>query len=233
MARLADLVSSSRSDLGVRFDPTGERLSMVDETGRPFDHGRALLVMLDLVAAERHSGVIALPAHTTRVAEEVTSYHSVGVVWTGSSTAALAAQARVTPDLIFAGDGSGGFIVPEMGPNVDGLAAFVRLVAMVARTKLTLSAIDRRIPQVHMARSGVPTPWARRGVVMRTLVEAAGDRVVDTAEGVRIQEADGSWVLAVPDQSEAVIRLWAEAASRERADSLLREWYVFIESGAA
>ena len=233
MARLAELVSSSRSDLGVRFDPTGERLSMVDETGRPFDHGRTLLVMLDLVAAERRSGVIALPAHTTRVAEEVTSYHSVGVVWTGSSTAALSAQARATPGLVFAGDGRGGFIVPEMGPNVDGLAAFVRLVGMVARTKLTLSAIDRRIPQVHMARSAVPTPWARRGTVMRLLVEAAGDRAVDTAEGVRIREPDGSWVLAVPDQSEAVIRLWAEASSDERADSLLREWFDLIESGVA
>ena len=231
MARLAELVSSSRSDLGVRFDPTGERLSLVDETGRPFDHGRTLLVMLDLVAAERRSGVVALPAHTTRVAEEVTNYHSVGVVWTGSSTAALSAQARATPDLIFAGDGKGGFIVPEMGPNVDGLAAFVRLVGMVARTKLTLSAIDRRIPQVHMARSAVPTPWARRGTVMRLLVEAAGDRAVDTAEGVRIREPDGSWVLAVPDQSEAVIRLWAEASSDERADALLREWFDLIESG--
>ncbi|HSO04992.1 MAG TPA: hypothetical protein VLQ92_10960, partial [Candidatus Limnocylindrales bacterium] len=147
--------------------------------------------------------------------------------------AALSAQARVTPDLIFAGDGSGGFIVPEMGPNVDGLAAFVRLVGMVARTKLTLSAIDRRIPQVHMSRAAVPTPWARRGLVMRTLVEAAGERAVDTAEGVRIREPDGSWVLAVPDQSEAVIRLWSEAASQEQADSLLREWYAVIESGAA
>jgi mannose-1-phosphate guanylyltransferase/phosphomannomutase len=177
--------------------------------------------------------VIALPAHTTRVAEEVTNYHSVGVVWTGSSTAALSAQARATPDLVFAGDGRGGFIVPEMGPNVDGLAAFARLVGMVARTKLTLSAIDRRIPQVHMARSAVPTPWARRGTVMRLLVEAAGDRAVDTAEGVRIREPDGSWVLAVPDQSEAVIRLWAEASTDERADSLLREWFELIESGVA
>jgi mannose-1-phosphate guanylyltransferase/phosphomannomutase len=230
MARLADLVSSSRSDLGVRFDPTGERLSMVDESGRPFDHGGALLVMLDLVAAERRTGVIALPAHTTRVAERVTRYHNVGVVWTGSSTAALSAQARVTPDLIFAGDGSGGFIVPEMGPNVDGLAAFVRLVGMVARTKLTLSAIDRRIPQVHIARSSVPTSWARRGAVMRRLVEAAGDRLVDSAEGVRIQEPDGSWILAVPDQSEAAIRLWVESDTDERADQILREWFTLIES---
>jgi mannose-1-phosphate guanylyltransferase/phosphomannomutase len=232
MARLAELVSSSRSDLGVRFDPTGERLSLVDETGRPFDHGRALLVMLDLVAAERRGGLVGLPSHTTRVAEGVTAYHGVAVEWAGTSTASLA-RVALRPGLIFAGDGRGGFIVPEMGPNVDGIAAFVRLVGLVARTQLTLSAIDRRIPQAHMARAAVPTPWARRGAVMRTLVETAGSRVVDTVEGVRIRVDEHSWVLAVPDQSEAVIRLWVEADTDERAEDLLAEWFAVIETQVA
>ncbi len=119
-----------------------------------------------------------------------------------------------------------------MGPNVDGLAAFVRLVGLVARTRITLSAIHRRIPPVHMARTTVPIPWARRGVVMRRLTEVAADRVVATAEGVRVQEADGSWLLAIPDQSEAVIRLWVEASTDARADNLLAEWSAVIEAGA-
>jgi mannose-1-phosphate guanylyltransferase/phosphomannomutase len=232
MARLAALVSSSGSDLGVRFDPTGERLSLVDETGRPFDHGRALLVMLDLVAAERRSGVVALPAQITRVAQEVTAYHGVAVRWAGTSMASLTRIAQST-DLIFGGDGRGGFIVPEVGPHIDGLAAFVRLIGLVARTQMTLSAIDQRIPQAHMARARVPTPWARRGAVMRRLVETAGPRVVDTAEGVRIGEPDGSWVLAVPDQAEAVIRLWVESDSDERAESLLADWVTVIEAEVA
>jgi mannose-1-phosphate guanylyltransferase / phosphomannomutase len=232
LARLAELVSSSRSDLGVRFDPTGERLSLIDETGRPFDHGRALLVLLDLVAAERRGGVVGLPAHTTRVAEDVTTYHGVDVVWAGTSTASLSRVAQ-QPGLIFAGDGRGGFIVPEMSPHVDGIAAFVRLVGLVARTQLTLSAIDRRIPLAHMARASVPTPWGRRGAVMRRLVEVGGSRVVDTAEGVRIGEPDGSWVLAVPDEAEAVVRLWVEAGTDRRAESLLGEWFAVIESEVA
>ncbi len=232
MTRLGELVSSSRSDLGVRFDPTGERLSLVDETGRPFGHGRALLVMLDLVAAERRSGVVGLPSNTTRVAEDVTNYHGVAVEWAGVSTASLARVAQ-RPWLIFAGDGRGGFIVPEMGPNVDGIAAFVRLVGLVARTQLTLSAIDRRIPQAHMAQASVPTPWARRGAVMRALVETAGDRLEDTAEGIRIQERDGSWVLAVPDQTEAVIRLWVESDTDDQADEVLARWFAVIEAAVA
>lgn len=232
MDRLGELVSTSRSDLGVRFDPTGERLSLVDETGRPFDHGRALLVMLDLVAAERRTGVVGLPTSTTRVAQSVAAYHGVGVEWTAMSGAALSQLAR-HENLIFAGDGRGGFIIPEVGPNVDGIAAFVRLVGLVARTQLTLSAIDRRIPQAQMLRTSVPTPWARRGAVMRSIVEAAGTRGVDTTEGVRIEESDGAWVLAVPDQVDAVIRLWVEAPEHARAEELLQHWVTLVAEQAA
>jgi mannose-1-phosphate guanylyltransferase/phosphomannomutase len=232
MARLGELVATSHSDLGVRFDPTGERLSLVDETGRPFEHGRALLVMLDLVAAERRSGAVGLPISTTRVARAVAEYHGVGVEWTAMSGSALSQLAR-RGGLIFAGDGRGGFVIPEVGPNVDGIAAFVRLVGLVARTRLTLSAIDRRIPQAQMLRTSVPTPWGRRGAVMRSLVEAAGSRAVDTTEGVRIEEADGAWVLAVPDQVDAVIRLWVEAPEHGRAETLMHQWVARVTEQAA
>ncbi len=71
MHRLAELVSSSRAAFGVRFDPVGERIALVDDKGALVSDDRALLVVLDLIAAERHSGRVALPVTTTRVAEEV------------------------------------------------------------------------------------------------------------------------------------------------------------------
>ena len=43
---------------------------------------RALLVLLDLVAAERRRGRVALPVTTTRVAEQVCRFHGVQVDWT-------------------------------------------------------------------------------------------------------------------------------------------------------
>ena len=175
---------------------------------------------------------MALPAQITRVAEAVTAYHGVGVEWAGTSMDSLA-QVVGRPGLIFAGDGRGGFIVPELGPNVDGIAAFARLVGLVARTQLTLSAIDRRIPKAHVARATVPTPWAKRGAVMRSLVELAGPRAVTTVEGVRIGGPDGSWVLAVPDQVEAEIGLWAESTSTAAAEALLAEWVAVIEARVA
>ena len=77
-----EIVASARAAFGVRFDPVGERLSLVDERGRIIEDDRALLVMLDLVAAERRSGRVALPVTTTRIAEQVAAYHGTQVEWT-------------------------------------------------------------------------------------------------------------------------------------------------------
>ena len=82
MQRLSELVASSRAAFGVRFDQVGERIMLVDDKGAMISDDRALLVALDLIAAERRSGRVALPVTTTRVAEQVCRFHGVHVDWT-------------------------------------------------------------------------------------------------------------------------------------------------------
>jgi mannose-1-phosphate guanylyltransferase / phosphomannomutase len=230
--RLGELVASSRAAFGARFDPVAERLALVDERGQIIHDDRALLVVMDLVAAERRSGMVALPVTTTRVAEQVASYHGVEIVWTGTAPTGLSAAAS-RPGVVFAGDGRGGFVVPEFSPAVDGLAAFARIVGLVARTKLTMSEIDARIPDAFLVRRAVPTPWSAKGAVMRAVLEAASGREVDTTDGVRIVEPDGSWVLVLPDPSEAVTHLWAEASTPATAGALLDAWADVVERSHA
>lgn len=228
LVRLGEMVASARAAFGVRFDPVGERISLVDERGRIIEDDRALLVMLDLVAAEKRSGKVALPVTTTRVAEQVAAYHGTQVEWTTTSPDDLTRVGRAE-NTIFGGDGQGGFIVPEFSSVFDGSAAFVQLLGLVARTQLTLSQIDARIPRAHVLRRDVSTPWAVKGLVMRRVVEVAGDRQVDTTDGVRVVEADGRWALVLPDPAEAVTHLWAEGPDDATAQALLDEWAGVVE----
>ena len=225
--RLAELVSSSRAAFGVRFDPVGERITLVDDKGALVSDERALLVVLDLIAAERRTGRVALPVTTTRVADRVSRFHSVQVDWTATSLHGLY-EATAADDVIFAADGRGGFVMPEFSRSIDGIAAFARLLGLVARTRLTLSQIDDRIPVAHLLKRSMPTPWAAKGSVMRTVVEAAGERKVDTTDGVRVEEPDGGWILVLPDPSEAVTHLWAESSDGDSAQALLDEWAAVV-----
>ncbi len=124
-------------------------------------------------------------------------------------------------------------MIPELGNAIDGAAAFVRLVGLIARTQLTLSQIDARIPRAHVLRRSLATPWAAKGMVMRTVLEAAGNRELDTTDGVRVVEKDGSWVMVLPDPAEAVTHMWAEGEDDAHAESLLEEWAAVVEGRRA
>jgi mannose-1-phosphate guanylyltransferase/phosphomannomutase len=134
--------------------------------------------------------------------------------------------------VVFAGDGQDGFVVPAFAPALDGLAAFVRLLGLVARTRLTLSGIDARIPQSSVARRSVPTPWAVRGTVMRQVLAAASDRSVDTTDGVRISYPNDRWVLVVPDPAEARTTIWAEGNDPADSTALLERWSRVVSAAA-
>ncbi|HXW45731.1 MAG TPA: mannose-1-phosphate guanyltransferase [Streptosporangiaceae bacterium] len=226
--RLGELVSSFGAAFGVRFDPVGERIALVDDKGSMVSDDRALLVVLDLIAAERRSGRVALPVTTTRVAEDVCHYHGVQVDWTPTSLHGLY-EAAAGKDVIFAADGKGGFVVPGFSRSIDGIAAFAQLLGLVARTRLTLSQIKARIPEANLLKRSMPTPWAAKGMVMRTVVEAAGDHDMDTTDGVRVIEPGRGWILVLPDPSEAVTHLWAEGKDADTAQGLLDDWAAVVE----
>jgi mannose-1-phosphate guanylyltransferase/phosphomannomutase len=224
--RLAELVRSSRAAFGVRFDRVGERLRLVDDRGQVVDDDRALLLLVDLVSAEAGHGAVALPVTSTRVAEQVAAFHGVQLRWTGVGADALA-RLPAADDLLLAGDGAGRFVIPAVAPTPDGLAAFARLVGLVARTRLTLGEIDDRIPRSAVVRADVRTPWAAKGVVMREVAAVARQRhgaSTDHTEGIKVIHDDGSWCLVVPDPSEALVRLWAEGESLEDSRAMLSTW---------
>src|SRR6266545_1063920 len=235
--RLAKLVTASAADLGVRFDAVGERLTLVDETGSILGLDRALLLYVDLVVRSEAGGGIALPVSTTRLAAALASRHGCQVHGTkrGASAIMRAAQRE---GVVFAGAGRGGYVFPVLHPAYDGLLSFGKLLELLAAHGTGLAAAVAALPAPFMVRRRVPTPWERKGAVMRQVVEAAKGRRVDDTDGVKVfhppahGDADGphgdDWALVIPDTVEPVTHLWAEAGSEACARELADEYEALI-----
>lgn len=231
LRRLSGLVVSSGSRIGARLGPTGERLSIVDELGRVIDDGRMLLIMLDLMAASRHSGSVAVPVTTSRLAEQVAAFHGTAVRRIGAGRASLAAAAD-EPDVILAGDGRGRFVLPALGPGPDAVSALMMLLALMADTELSLSQLNARIPATTVLSRTVTVPWHRRAAAMRSVRQAAEGLELDTLDGLRMVEADGSWCLVLPDDDQACLTLYAEGPTAAEAVRLLDTWQSVIDRAA-
>jgi mannose-1-phosphate guanylyltransferase/phosphomannomutase len=239
LERLSRLVTTSGADLGVRFDPVAERLTLVDEHGTVLPSNRALLLYVDLVARSEEPGHIALPVSTTRVATELAAKHGRHVIGTKLATSAVTRAAQ-REGVVFAGSEQGGYVFPSLQPAYDALLAFGKLLELLATQETGLARAVAALPEASVVRREIPTPWERKGAVMRQVVEAAKDRTIDDTDGIKVFHAPGGagrgeaadWALVVPDTVEPVTHLWAEGRSASAAGLLADEYQALVQRAA-
>ena len=190
LQRLGELVASSRAAFGVRFDPVGERIALVDETRRA-DRRRAGAAGRARPGRGRARGRPGGAAGDHDPGRRAGGRLPRRRRSPGSPTVAGRPDrgGRRRRTSIFGGDGRGGFVVPEFCHG-DRRHRGLRAAARPGRADPAARCrqIDARIPQRHMLprgrcrRRGRPRAWSCARSSRRP-----GDRQLDTTDGVRVR----------------------------------------------
>ena len=220
--RVTDLVRASGAHLGAIIDPDGEHLTLIDNDGHMLTDPEALFAFVRLVSGHMVGDQVAVPVSVSREVAKLAAAANVTVRYTKTSTSALMDAACQT-GVGFAASADGGFIVPGFLPAFDASASLVKMLELLALEKSTLADIVAELPRSHVVHETVVTPWDRKGLVMRTLVEQTKDLPVELIDGVKVWHGD-DWVLALPDVSEPVTHLWAESGSESDSRRLAQEY---------
>jgi mannose-1-phosphate guanylyltransferase/phosphomannomutase len=220
--RIADLVKGSRSQLGLVVDPDGETATIIDDEGRVLTAEQSLLALVTLVTKRTPGARIGLPVSVSREAERIARSNGAEIVWTKLSAAHLM-DVAASGAVDFAASQEEGFIWPDFLPAYDATATLAKLLDLLADANCTLSSVVKTLPQVHIAHEAVPTPWERKGAVMREMVERSQDRELLLVDGVKIMHPD-AWALVLPDPEDAITHVWAEADSDHEARQLAQEY---------
>jgi mannose-1-phosphate guanylyltransferase/phosphomannomutase len=216
---MGDLVRTSGSDLGYIFDPDGETATIIDDQGVALSPEQALLVFVKLICEHYEHARLALPVSVSREAERIAESFGATITWTKLSASHLMEVAG-SGAIDFAASQEGGFIWPTFLPAYDAIASLVHLLDLLAASGRPLSAILADVPVTHIAHEVVPTPWERKGAVMRGVMERAKNEPTVLVDGVKILYRDG-WALVLPDPETAVTHIWAEGTSDVEARRLV------------
>ncbi len=152
--RVADLVAASGAHLGAVLGSGGERITLIDDEANVLSDTQAMLAMVELVGDHLLGDTVALPVNATMHAERVAQAHGVRVRPTKLSGAALM-DAATEAGVGLAADGQGGFVLPGFLPAFDAGAAFVKVLDLLARSRVRLSQI------VVAQLAGAPRPRDR------------------------------------------------------------------------
>jgi phosphomannomutase len=222
-AQVRALVRAGSADLGLLHDADGERLSLVDETGRPLSE-ELTLALAALVALRRRAGPVVTNVSTSSLVDRVAAWHGVAVVRTPVGQAFIS-EAILEHRAVIGGEGNGAVAVPEVQATHDSAAAIGLLLEHLATTGATLSSLVAELPKLTLQKETLPVAPSLIYSVLQEFREAVGDvpdASVDHTDGVRIAWPDG-WVHVRASNTQSLVRLIAEAESPDRCRELL-DW---------
>jgi mannose-1-phosphate guanylyltransferase / phosphomannomutase len=244
------LVRAAGAHFGAVLNPDGERITLVDDNGRALSDSEGLMALLSLVlgttpglaSAKRdrdldlglrpstgnrpdsaaHEVSIALPVSAPTPAQEMCRRAGAELIWTKLSTSHLMEVAS-RPGVEFAAGQEGGYVFPRFLPAYDAVSALAHTFALLAGAPAKLSEVVASLPQVFAAHEAVVTPWEKKGLVMRSVMELGRNRPLVLVDGVKVMYEDG-WSLVVPDPEEALTHIWAEASTEAGARSRAQDY---------
>jgi phosphomannomutase/phosphoglucomutase len=226
-SNLGDLqafVRATDADLGVAHDGDADRAIFVDERGEFVAGGAALAALTEAALGPGDTVVSAVNA-TQRLVDVVEragadlTLTPIGSTYIVSRIRELRREGASVP---VAGEGNGGILFPEYRLARDGAYTAARFVELLAASDDPTSALVARYDgyenvRLDLAYDGEEERAAMLAAIERTAKQSEGD--LDTTDGYRLDFGDG-WVLARPSGTEPVVRIYAEAGSKSRAEEL-------------
>jgi phosphomannomutase len=229
LGELSALVREGGADLGIAVDPDVDRLALVDETGRPIGEDYTLAFAVREVLARRR-GPVVTNLSTSLVVEDAARDYGATIerapVGEANVVERMAARGAV-----IGGEGNGGVILPEVHLGRDAPVAATLALALLASRAMTVSALVNSAPRYTIVKAKVPRPPGSLERCYAALGRDVAGAVEDRQDGLRLALAD-RWVHVRPSGTEPVVRIIAEAPTREDAQSLVeRGKAALAESG--
>src|SRR5688500_11179000 len=237
-----DVMFSGHYDLAICNDGDADRLGILDEHGTFISpHKIISLLALYLVREKKRAGEIVKTFSTTRLIEKVAQ--SLGATLHETPIGfKYVADLMLARDVLVGGEESGGIGFGAFMPERDGILSGLVVAEAVAYYGQPLSQIIAKMEDVfgvlHYDRRDVPRPMAQ---CARLIVRVRSGEL-DTAfaacliskeekDGVKMNFADGSWILFRKSGTEPLIRIYCESPDVEQVQRMLDRAIIELDRG--
>jgi phosphomannomutase len=94
------------------------------------------------------------------------------------------------------------------------------ILESLAKSSKTISEIVAELPHYDLIKTKMPFTGSLEKIIEKIIKEFP-DGKADTQDGVRVDFPDSSWVQLRASNTEPIIRIWAEAKTKEKSEELI------------
>lgn len=219
-------------DLAICNDGDADRLGILDEKGNFVSPQKIIaLLALYLVREKKMSGEIVKTFSTSRLVEKVaralgSGFHETAIGFK------YVADLMLTRDILIGGEESGGIGFGHFLPERDGILSGLLVAECVAHCGKPLSQIvevmEAEFGALHYDRRDLNRPMevcarlidrVRAGELDSVFGPGFANR--EETDGVKMNFADGSWILFRKSGTEPIIRIYCESPDAGRVGEML------------
>jgi mannose-1-phosphate guanylyltransferase/phosphomannomutase len=224
LQQLSYIVTSLRYDAGFLIDAGGEKIYMVDDSGKILSYDRFLsLVVYLYLSLYPKTKKIAVPIQASSEIDITAKKYFTEIIRVKDSHFAIM-NSTDDPEVELAGGTKGGVIFPGFLFATDGMFSIMKILELAAKSKKSLSEIEKKVPRLHMAKNNIFCTKDQKGKIMRKLVEQSEGRSRQLIDGIKIFFDDYKWVLCIPDSERELFHVNAEAKTQKAAKELVKEY---------
>jgi len=229
LENLSKTVQAVGADLGVAFDGDADRAIFTDEKGEVHwgDRSFALIEKFFLIS---HPGeTIVTPVSSSQVVSDIARKYDGKIHWTRVGSVTVA-RTMVEIGAKLGGEENGGVFYGPHQPVRDGAMATALILDVMAKSGEELRKLLFDLPIYYNHKDRVPCPNKLKKKVLDELLKKVKNLKVETTDGAKIRFPDGSWILIRPSGTEPIYRLFAEAASKEKAVNLVEHYMKVVSN---
>ena len=222
ITELSKSVVKNKADLGIITDPDVDRLAFVCEDGVVFGEEYTLVACADYYLS-LHKGSTVSNLSSSRALRDVTKTHDCEHFFSAVGEVNVV-ELMKRKNAVIGGEGNGGVILPELHYGRDALVGVALFLSHLAKQNVKVSKLRKSYPNYFISKRKI---MIDENIDFDQLIKSISNRysneMISNIDGLKI-DFKNSWVQLRKSNTEPIIRVYAEAKSKEKAEELSKKF---------
>lgn len=215
------VAKESLINVGFVHDPDADRLVVINEKGKIISEEYSISLAIENILSKNPGKPIVLNLSTSQRGADIAKKYGSECFRTKIGEG-FVVEGILAHNAIIGGEGNGGIIYPTINTARDSFVGLALILELMAERNKTVSELVSEMPQYIIKKDKWPAGGNLNEMYIK-LKSKFPEAKIDEQDGLRLDFSDSSWLHLRPSNTEPIIKLFGEAKTQERIDSLFEE----------